>query len=207
MSAVGDCCQQKSCDLEKLRKDQARVLWIALFINGAMFFTELIGGILSDSLALTGDSLDMLGDAIAYGSSLYVIYRSMRAKALSAALKGLIMIFSAMAVCAQAVWKLTHLQTPQVGLMGTITVLALVANLICLYLLTRHRYDDVNMSSVWLCSRNDLIANSSVLIAAGVVAITNSPWPDIIVGAAITALFFRSGLGVLRNARKELSTT
>jgi cation diffusion facilitator family transporter len=202
---MGDCCQSKACDLEKLRKDQSKVLWIVLAINATMFLVEFGGGIVARSLALTGDSLDMLGDAIAYGSSLYVINRGARAKALSASLKGGIMIVSALAVLSQALWKVVTQAPPQVELMGGITALALLANITCLVLLTRHRNDDVNMTSVWVCSRNDLIANCSVLVAAGLVAVTRSPWPDIIVGLGITALFLKSGVGVLRGARRELS--
>ncbi|MFZ9520589.1 MAG: cation transporter [Silvanigrellaceae bacterium] len=202
---MASCCQSKACDLAKLKKEQANVLWIALFINASMFFVEAAGGIYARSLALSGDSLDMLGDAIAYGSSLYVINKGRKAKALSASLKGGIMLASAAAVFVQAIWKLIHSTTPEVGLMGGVTLLALIANVACLVLLTRHRNDDINMSSVWTCSRNDLIANVSMLAATGLVAWTHSPWPDIVVGLAITVLFFKSGMGVLNEARRELN--
>jgi cation diffusion facilitator family transporter len=202
---MGSCCQEKSCDLAKLRKEQAKVLWIVLAVNAVMFLIEFGSGLIAHSIALTSDSLDMLGDAIAYGSSLYVINKGRSAKAWSATLKGSIMLFSALAVLAQAVWKLTHQVQPEVTLMSGVTLLALLANTTCLVLLTRHRSDDVNMSSVWICSRNDLIANTSVLAAAGLVFLTNSHWPDFVVGLGITALFFKSGIGVLRNARQELA--
>lgn len=201
---MGNCCQSKSCDLEKMQKSQAKVLWIVLAINAVMFVAEFAGGILAKSLALTGDSLDMLGDAIAYGSSLYVINKGRKAKALSASLKGFIMLGTAMAVLGQAVWKLMNRVPPEVGLMSSVTLVALVANITCLVLLTRHRSDDINMSSVWVCSRNDLIANTAVLAAAGLVSVTGSAWPDIIVGLGITLLFFKSGIGVLSSARSEL---
>ncbi|MEY4066023.1 MAG: hypothetical protein RIR26_2231 [Pseudomonadota bacterium] len=201
---MGDCCQSKSCDLAKMRKEQATVLWIALAINVVMFVVEFASGLYAQSLSLTGDSLDMLGDAIAYASSLYVINRGRKAKALSASLKGGIMLVSACAVLAQAIWKMVVRMPPEATVMGGVTLLALVANVTCLYLLTRHRNDDINMSSVWICSRNDLIANSAVLAAAGLVAYTHSPWPDIVVGLAITFLFFKSGMGVLAGARQEL---
>ena len=201
---MGDCCQSKSCDLEKMQKSQAKVLWVVLAINAVMFVVEFGGGIWAKSLALTGDSLDMLGDAIAYGSSLYVINKGRKAKAMSASLKGFIMLGSAFAVLAQAIWKLMTQVPPEVGLMSGVTLLALLANTSCLILLTRHKSDDINMSSVWVCSRNDLIANTSVLAAAGVVALTGSAWPDIIVGLGITLLFIKSGLGVLTAARREL---
>lgn len=205
VSFMGDCCQRKSCDLQNLRKEQAQVLWIVLGINALMFFVELTAGLWAKSLALTGDSLDMLGDSIAYASSLYVINRGAKSKALSASLKGGIMVVSGLAVFVQAIWKLTSHATPDVSIMSGITILALAANATCLFLLTRHRADDINMSSVWICSRNDLIANTSVLIAAGLVFYTNSHWPDFIVGLAITFLFLKSGFSVLMDARKVLN--
>jgi cation diffusion facilitator family transporter len=202
---MGDCCQNKACDLQKLRKDQSKVLWVVLAINAVMFFVEFGAGLLARSLALMGDSLDMLGDAIAYGSSLYVINKGSRAKAMSASLKGGIMLILGFSVLAQAVWKLLNQSQPEVSLMSVVTLIALAANATCLALLTKHRSDDINMSSVWICSRNDLIANTSVLAAAGLVFLTQSHWPDFIVGLGITALFLKSGLGVLQGARQELA--
>lgn len=201
---MGDCCQSKACDLEKMQKSQAKVLWVVLGINATMFVAELVGGLLANSVAVMGDSLDMLGDSIAYASSLYVINKGRQAKALSASLKGTIMLVSAMAILAQALWKVTTQTPPEVGLMSALTAVALLANVACLVLLTRHRQDDINMSSVWTCSRNDLIANTAVLGAAGLVALTKSAWPDLIVGLGITLLFLKSGLGVLTSARREL---
>ena len=202
---MGDCCQNKACDLQKLRKDQSKVLWVVLAINAVMFFVEFGAGLLARSLALMGDSLDMLGDAIAYGSSLYVINKGSRAKAMSASLKGGIMLILGFSVLAQAVWKLLNQSQPEVSLMSVVTLIALAANATCLALLTKHRSDDINMSSVWICSRNDLIANTSVLAAAGLVFLTQSHWPDFIVGLGITALVLKSGLGVLQGARQELA--
>lgn len=199
-----DCCQKKSCELEQLNRRQAKVLWVVLVINATMFVVEFGGGIISRSIALSGDSLDMLGDAIVYGSSLYVINMGRRAQAASATLKGVIMIGSAAVVLAQAIYRMYVQSTPEVSLMSGITLLALMANAVCLALLTQFKNDDLNMSSVWLCSRNDLIANSSVLVAACLVWWTGAFWPDIIVGLGITVLFMRSGLKVLGQARKEL---
>lgn len=199
-----DCCQNKACELQSLRKDQARVLWVVLAINALMFVIEFGSGLLARSLALTGDSLDMLGDALVYGASLYVINKGNKAKAMSASLKGTIMLVSGGAVLVQAIFKLVTRVPPEVPLMTGVTLLALAANVTCLVLLTRHRSDDINMASVWMCSRNDIIANVAVLLSAGMVYLTHSYWPDFAVGLAITVLFVRSGVGVLRQARREL---
>ena len=199
-----NCCQNKGSELTKLKKQQAKVLWVVLFINLVMFVVEFGAGIRADSVSLTGDSLDMLGDALVYASSLYVINKGSKAQAGSAFLKGIIMFLFAIAVFARASYQLFVGATPQASIMSTIGVVALLANLICLFLLTRHRKDNLNMSSVWLCSRNDIIANTSVLIAAGLVFLTNSVLPDLAVGFLLTFVFAKSSGQVLSQSLKEM---
>ncbi len=199
-----NCCQKKSCELEKMTKRQSKVLWTVLGVNAVMFVVELSSGIQSYSLALTGDSLDMLGDAIAYGSSLYVINRGRKAQAKSAMLKGFIMFLSAVAVFARAIYQAFFNTTPELRVMSIVGFIALIANLFCLFLLTRHRNDNINMSSVWLCSRNDIIANTSVLAAAGLVFITGTAIPDLIVGFLLTFVFAKSAGKVLSQSQSEL---
>ncbi len=198
------CCQHKAKELEKLQKRQAKILWIILVINAVMFVVEFSGGIKAASLSLTGDSLDMLGDALVYGCSLYVIKKGKKAQARSAILKGSIMFITAIAVFARATYQLFAQTVPTVQLMGEIGILALLANLICFLLLIRHRNDNINMSSVWLCSRNDIIANISVLLTAGLVLLTNSFLPDFILGLLLTVVFAQSAGKVLQKARAEL---
>ncbi len=195
-----ECCQKKSCELEKLTQRQSKVLWIVLAINMVMFGIEIVSGVLANSLALTGDSLDMLGDAIAYASSLYVINRGQQAQASSALLKGGIMFISAIVVFSRAAYQLFLNTTPTLEIMSSIGTVALCANLLCLFLLTRHRTDNVNMSSVWLCSRNDIIANVSVLIAAGLVALTHSSLPDSAIGVLLAVVFAKSAGKVVSQA-------
>lgn len=199
-----ECCQRKSCELEKLNKRQSKVLWTVLGINAMMFVVELLSGIRSYSLALTGDSLDMLGDAIAYGSSLYVIHKSKKAQAGSAMLKGIIMFLTAIGVFARAIYQAFFNAPPELQIMSSVGFLALIANLFCLFLLTRHRHDNINMSSVWLCSRNDIIANISVLVAAGLVFLTGTPLPDLMVGFGLTIVFAKSAGKVLSQSWSEL---
>jgi len=199
-----NCCQGKTKALEKLKGRQKRVLWIVLAINAVMFFIEFGGGVRAQALSLTGDSLDMLGDALVYGSSLYVLNQGRKAQAKSALLKGGIMFFSAIAVFARATYQLFIGGIPNAHLISSIGLLALGANLICLFLLTRHRNDNINMSAVWLCSRNDIIANTSVLAAAGLVFLTHSPIPDLVVGLLLTVVFAKSAGKVLSQGWREL---
>ncbi|MBT9313198.1 cation transporter [Leptothoe kymatousa] len=198
------CCQAKACEIAKLKERQAKVLWAVLLINAVMFVVEFGAGIRAASLSLTGDSLDMLGDALVYASSLYVIHKSTRAQAGAAMFKGLIMFLFAIAVFARATYQLFAGASPAGSIMGAVGVLALLANLVCLLLLTRHRNDNLNMSSVWLCSRNDIIANTSVLVAAVLVFFTHSILPDLAVGLLLTVVFAKSAGQVLSQSWREL---
>jgi Co/Zn/Cd efflux system component len=172
-----------------------------------MFLVEAMAGLLAGSAALLADSLDMLGDALVYGVSLAVIGRSLRARAGAAALKGIAMLVFGLGVLAEVAYKLYTQHVPDALLMSVTGAIALLANSICLLLLTRHRSDDVNMRSAWICSRNDLAANVGVLLAAFGVFFTNSIWPDIVVGLLITGLFLKSSLVVLKEALGELRVT
>jgi len=201
---MGDCCNDKACEIEALQQRQGATLRVVLAINAAMFAVELTAGLLSGSLSLLADSLDMLGDALVYGFSLYVVARGARMKAFAALSKGAVMAAFGLFVLGQAVYKVMYPQVPGFETIGLVGLAALAANGLCLALLWRHRGDDINMRSVWLCSRNDIIANVSVLAAATGVWLTHSAWPDILVGAAIAGLFLRSAFFVLRDARAEL---
>jgi len=201
---MDDCCTEKGCALEQLRERQTATLKWVLYVNAAMFVVELVAGLLAGSVALLADSLDMLGDALVYGFSLYVVARGALWKARAAVAKATVMGLFGAFVFAQLVYKLAFPQVPTFEAMGTIGALALAANTLCLALLWRHRAEDINMRSVWLCSRNDLLANTLVLLAALAVWITGSQWPDTAAGAVICAVFLRSAFVVGREARREL---
>ena len=198
------CCGNKEEQLQKIPKSQIRVLWTVLLINLVMFFVELSAGLIGDSLALISDSFDMLGDAIAYGSTLYVVNLGIAAKARSAELKAWIILFSALSILVASVYRTVFIAIPEANTMLGIAAFALAANLVCLSLLFKFRKTDINMESVWLCSRNDIIANTSVLIAAGLVKATNTPWPDLIVGIALAGFFTKSALYIFSQARREM---
>src|SRR5207244_8532442 len=150
-----------------------------------MFVAESTAGILAHSTALFADSIDMLGDAIVYGFSLYVIGRGLVWQARAALLKGIIMAAFGVGVLVQVALKIAQGLTPTVEVMGAVGTLAFVANLACLALLWRRRGDDINMRSAWICSRNDVIGNAAVLVAAGAVAVTGAPGPGIVIGLPV----------------------
>jgi Co/Zn/Cd efflux system component len=204
IETMDDCCIDKTRAIDRLRERQAAALRLVLLMNAGMFVVELVFGLLAGSVALLADSLDMLGDAVVYGFSLYVVARGPLWKARAAVAKAAVMGLFGAFVFGQLVYKLVYPQLPTFETMGAVGALALAANGVCFAMLWRHRAEDINMRSVWLCSRNDLIANVSVLLAAWAVWITLSPWPDIAVGALICALFLRSAFLVAREARAEL---
>lgn len=200
------CCDD-DCALDALRERQQGTLQIVLAINAIMFLVILGAALYGESTALLADSLDNLGDALTYGLSLFAVYRGSRAKAGVALFKGALIFLAACGVTAQIAYRLLVPTTPIFEVMGLFSLLALAANSICLYLLWRHRHEDVNMSSVWECSRNDIATNLSVFLAAGAVWLTGSGWPDIVVAACLVGLLLRSSARVISSALAELRAT
>lgn len=200
---MGSCCEN-NCALEALRTRQKSTLIKVLWINAAMFAVIVVAALYAKSTALLSDSLDNLGDALTYALSLYVVSGSVEAKARVALFKGGLIFLGASVVVAQVVWKLIHPVVPAFELMGAFSLIGVTANGICLWLLWRHRGDDINMSSVYECSRNDIASNLSVFVAAVGVWIFESGWPDIIVASCLAMLLLRSSARVLLGAVQEL---
>ena len=194
------CCAGKSKELERLARqaEQRRVLQIVLAINAVMFVAEFTAGAIAGSASLMADSVDMLGDAMVYGLSIFALSRSDRWKGGAALAKGIFILAFGVGIAIDIVAKIQSGIPPSSTLMLVFGGMALAANLSCVRLLWRSRQQDVNMASTFECSRNDVISNVGVLAAAGAVALTASPWPDIIIGGLIAVLFLRSALHVIR---------
>ena len=200
---MSGCCDD-SCSLDRLRGRQRGTLHVVLGINAVMFFVIVAAALYGKSTALLADSLDNLGDALTYGLSLYAVSRDAAVKAKVALFKGGLIFFAAVAVAAQIVYKIFVPILPIFEVMGAFSLLGLAANSLCLVLLWRHRHEDVNMSSVWECSRNDIASNLSVFVAAGAVWLTGSGWPDIAVALCLVWLLLRSAIRVIKSALVEL---
>ncbi|MCK4838313.1 MAG: cation transporter [Desulfobulbaceae bacterium] len=200
---MSGCCED-NCTVDALRESQRGTLRIVLGINAVMFLLIVAAALYGKSTALLADSLDNLGDALTYGLSLYAVSRADAAKAKVALFKSGLIFLAACAVVAQIVYKFFAPSVPIFEVMGVFSLLGLVANSLCLYLLWRHRHADVNMSSVWECSRNDIASNISVFVAAGAVGITGSSWPDILVALGLVWLLIRSSIRVFSSAMVAL---
>ena len=201
---MSDCCNDKACAIQALQARQAGTLRIVLATNAVMFVVEFASGIWARSTALLADSLDNLGDATTYGLSLYAVERGRRAKAKVALFKSGLILIAAIFVVAQVIYGATHPAVPVFEAMTAISLVALAANGTCLALLWKHRQEDVNMSSVWECSRNDIASSMAVFGAAALVWATDSGWPDLLVAAALAALLLRSAARVCGSALREL---
>ncbi|MBP8220736.1 MAG: cation transporter [Aeromonadaceae bacterium] len=200
---MSGCCNQ-GCSLDRLRERQRGTLQLVFLINAVMFVVIVAAALHAASSALLTDSLDNLGDAFTYALSLYAVSRGPRTKAKVALFKGGLILVAAGLVAVQIISRLLDPVLPAFDEMGLFSLLALAANSVCLFLLWRHRHEDVNMSSVWECSRNDIATNLSVLMAAGAVWLTGSGWPDIVVASGLVALLLHSAYRVIRAARLEL---
>ena len=196
-----DCCPAPTSSTDVSYR---RVLWIALFANLVMFAVELVASVWSGSSALAADAADFLGDSANYALSLGAIALGGAWVSRVALLKGAAMSLYGVAVLAYAGWRAWLGVPPEAITMGVVGLLALAVNFGVAALLYRFREGDANMRSVWLCTRNDVIANIAVLIAAAGVSATGTVWPDIAVAAMLAVLGLSSGRVVIRQARAEL---
>ncbi|MDA0977988.1 MAG: cation transporter [Proteobacteria bacterium] len=202
---MADCCE-KEMDVTALEAGQRKVLLLVMIINFCTFGGMVIASWLSQSSALLSGTLDNLGDALTYALSLAVVGAGVMAKAKVAVFKGLLIGLAALGVAIQIIWRLYHLDMPLVTTMGIAAILNLLANGLCLMLLTPHRHDDVNMSSVWECSRNDVFEGLAVIATAGLVWLTQSGIPDVLVATLLLAMFCRSAFRVMSSGIAEYQT-
>ena len=202
---MSDCCSTSCAPPGQVVSPRyRRALWIALWVNAAMFAVEVAGGAASGSVSLLADALDFAGDAANYGISLAVLSMGILWRARAALVKALSMGAFGLFVLGRALWVAVEGVPPEPVTMGAIALLALAANVGVAALLYAFRDGDANMRSVWLCTRNDAIGNVAVALAALGVLGTGSAWPDLLVAGVMALLALSASMSVLRQARREI---
>ena len=197
------CCDH-DCSTPQTDHRYRRILWVALTVNLAMFGIEIAASIVAGSVSLRADALDFLGDAANYAVALAVVGLALHWRARAALLKGAVMALFGLWVAASTVHHAIAATVPHGEMMSGVGLLALAANLSVAALLYRYRATDSQALSVWLCTRNDCIANIAVMAAGVGVWFSGTPWPDIAVAAIIACLGLSSAARVIRQARHEL---
>jgi Co/Zn/Cd efflux system component len=183
-----------------------RVLWSVLAINATMFAVEIGAGLAAGSASLQADALDFLGDAASYAISLFVVGMALRYRATAALAKGTTMALFGVWVLGVTAWHIFDGALPNAVTIGGVGLTALAANAASFWLLWRYRTGDANMRSAWICTRNDVLGNFAVLLAAAGVFGTGTGWPDVIVAAIMAALALQGAATVIRQARSELQS-
>ena len=191
------------CEIEIKNRDQSRVLILLLAINGMMFVAEIVAGIISDSTALIADSMDMLADATVYAIGFYAVGRSLLIKAKAAHISGVFQIALGLGVLFDIVRRAIVGSEPESVMMIAVGVVALIANVVCLVLIYKHRQGEVHMRASWVFSKNDVIANLGVITGGLLVAYTGSSYPDLIIGLLIVAIVVRGGFHIIKDANHE----
>ena len=198
---MSDC----GCEIEIKDKTQSQVLWQLLAINGVMFVIELAVGWLAQSTGLIADSLDMLADATVYGIGLYAVGKSLRHKARAALFSGFAQGLLGLLILADILRRAVYGSEPVSMLIMGMGTLALIANVWCLLLIQQHREGEVHMRASWVFSKNDVIANSGVILGGLLVWLLDSRWPDLVIGTAIALIVLRGAAHIITDARRELA--
>lgn len=197
---MSDC----GCEVELKDGEQKSVLYWLLGINAVMFVLELGVGWFAQSTGLIADSLDMLADAVVYGIALYAVGRAITDKARAALVSGYFQLLLAMLILIDIIRRVLLGSEPASQLMMGMGFIALIANIICLLLIQKHRHGEVHMRASWIFSTNDVLANIGVIISGALVAWVGSRWPDLVIGSLIVILILRGARMILIDAKKEL---
>jgi len=196
---MSDC----DCSVESESRKQSRVLWLLLAINLTMFIVEIVTGIIAESTGLVADSLDMLADAAVYAIGIYAVGKAASIKISAAATSGVFQVILALAVAAEIVRRLIWGSEPEPLFMIGISIIALIANVVCLALISKHREGEIHMRASWIFSKNDVIANSGVILAGVLVHVLHSRLPDLVIGTVIVLIVLRGGITIITDARYE----
>lgn len=197
--------EDKIPDLSHVTPAYKRALWIVVLLNAGYGVVEIVGGFIAGSQALKADALDFLGDGMISLLGLVAVGWGLTARAKAAMLQGIFLGLLGAGVLITTAYRVLVLQQPEAKLMGILGLIALAVNVAAAVVLLPHRHGDANVRAVWLFSRNDALGNVAVVIAALLVAWTQTAWPDLVVAVIIAGLFLRSAFSIIRDARHDLS--
>ena len=198
---MSDC----GCGSEEAEKLEKRTLIILLLINGFMFFVEAILGWVAQSTGLIADSIDMLADASVYGLSLYAVGKGLSQKATAATVSGYLQILMGIGVLLEVGRRLLFGSDPQSLLIIGVGIMALLANILCLTLISKHKDAGVHMKASWIFSANDVIANLGVIVSGILVWFAGNRFPDLVIGCIISVVVVRGGITILKESKKAVA--
>lgn len=192
-------------DLSHVTPAYKRALWIVVLLNAGYGIVEIIGGFLAGSQSVKADALDFIGDGVISFLGLMAVGWGLAARAKAALLQGIFLGVLAAGVLGGTAYRVVVQHQPEAELMGILALVGLVVNVMAAMVLLPHRQGDANVRAVWLFSRNDAIGNVAIIVAAVLVAWTQTPWPDLVVAVVIAALFLQSSFTIVGDARNDLS--
>ena len=190
------------CGAEQADKLERKTLIVLLVINAVMFVTELLLGWLAQSTGLIADSLDMFADAAVYAISLYAVGKGVLRQAKAAQISGFLQVLLGLGVLFEVLRRLVYGSEPQSILIMSVGAIALLANIICLVLISKHKEGGVHMRASWIFSTNDVIANLGVIVSGVLVYIIGNRFPDLIVGTIISIIVIWGGIKILKDAKE-----
>lgn len=183
-------------------QEERRLLWMVFAINAAFFVIEIVAGFVSESMGLMADSLDMLADALVYGMSLYAVGKAVTTKKNVARASGYLQVVLAVTGFFEVMRRFFFGDDiPDYLMMVTVSAFALTANAVCLYLLTKAKSTEAHIRASVIFTSNDVIINSGVMIAGGLVYLTGSNVPDLIVGTIVFLIVLRGAWRILALSR------
>lgn len=201
-NTCGDDCAAK--DLTHTTPAYRRALWIVVLLNVGYGVVEIVGGFIAGSQALKADALDFIGDGLITFLGLLAIVWSLLWRARSALIQGIFLGALGVGVLVSTAYRVLVINEPEAGLMGLFGAIALAINVSAALVLVPHRTGDANVRAVWLFSRNDALGNLAVVVAAGLVAWTATPWPDLVVAVVIAGLFLQSSWSIIVDALADM---
>jgi len=178
---------------------QSKLLWTVLIINFAFFIIEITTGFISKSMGLVADSLDMLADALVYGLSLWAVGSTVTRKKKVARLSGYFQLALALIGLVEVIRRfISFEEVPDFQTMIIVSILALIANSVCLYLLQKSKSKEAHMKATMIFTSNDIIINTGVILAGVLVLLTQSKYPDLIIGAIVFLIVVRGAFRILK---------